>query len=314
MKLGIYLFSQSNFNPNKRFDTLVERVKLYENIGLDSLWISDGLLAATDPFEYPHYETMSLISALSQHTKNINFGTLVSPYSLRPVTLYSKMMMTLDHITKGRIIAGIGVGDANQVQDRLGFKGMTIKDRMTEFENYIISLKSLFNNEQTTNEHLMITDYSPNPHSYISQGPKLLIAGNGEKKTLQQVARYADMSNMWGSNEILKQKLSVLASWCDKVGRKYDEIENTTTRAIVTGNNQDEINKDIKWYMQRFQDLGRSPPTLEQFKKDRFVGTIEEVADQINGVKDLGISHLILTVNTDNTRNSIEKVNDAVTK
>lgn len=312
MKLGIYLFSQSNFNPNKRFDTLVERVKLYENIGLDSLWVSDGLLGMADPKEYPHYETMSLISALSQHTKNINFGTLVSPYSIRPVTLYSKMMMTLDHMTKGRIIAGIGVGDANQVQDKFGIKGMTIKDRMIEFENYIISLKSLFNNEQTTNENLNITDFSPNPHSYSTRGPKLLIAGNGEKKTLQQVAKYADMSNMWGSNDILEQKLSVLASWCDKVGRKYDEIENTTMRAIVTGNNQEEINQDIKWYMNRFQELGRPPPTLEQFKKDRFVGTIEEVVDQINGVKDLGISHLILTVNTDNTRNSIQEVNDAL--
>ncbi|MHA2249044.1 MAG: LLM class flavin-dependent oxidoreductase [Candidatus Kariarchaeaceae archaeon] len=312
MNLGIYLFSQSSFNPNKRFDTLIERVKYYDQIGIDSLWISDGLVAGTDPSEYPHYETMSLISALSQHTKNINFGTLVSPYQIRNVTLYSKMIMTLDHLSKGRIIAGIGVGDPNQTRDGFGFKGLSLKDRMEEFENYVVSLKSLLKNEITMNESLYLDNYSPNPFAYGPSPPKLLIAGVGEKKTLQQVAKYADMSNIWGSNEFIKQKLSVLESWCDKVGRKYGEIENTTMRAIVTGNTQDEIDQDIKWYMKRMQELGRSPPSLEQFKKDRFVGTIEEVIDQIHTVNDLGISHVILTVNTDNTRNAIERINDGV--
>ncbi|MHA2276005.1 MAG: LLM class flavin-dependent oxidoreductase [Candidatus Kariarchaeaceae archaeon] len=308
MKLGIYLFSQSNFSPNKRFDTLVERAKMYEDIGIDSLWISDGLIGGADPSEYPHYETMSLISALSQHTKKIIFGTLVSPYSIRSVTLYSKMIMTLDNITRGRIIAGIGVGDANQNQDRYGIKGMTLKERMEEFENYIISLKTLFRGEKATNEKLNISEYPPNPYSYSPNGPKLLIAGSGEKRTLQQVAKYADMSNIWGSNENLKHKLNVLSTWCDIVGRKFEEIENTTMRAIVTGNTQEELNRDIEWYMNRFRELGRTPPSLEQFKKDRFVGTIDEVVDQINTVEDLGISHLILTVNTDNTRNAIGKV------
>jgi hypothetical protein len=60
------------------------------------------------------------------------------------------------------------------------------------------------------------------------------------------------------------------------------------------------------------QELGRAPPSLDQFKKDRFVGTIEEVIDQINSLHDLGISHVILTVNSDNTRNAIEKINNGV--
>jgi alkanesulfonate monooxygenase SsuD/methylene tetrahydromethanopterin reductase-like flavin-dependent oxidoreductase (luciferase family) len=312
MNLGIYLFSQSNFNPNKRFDILVERAKLYDKIGLDCLWISDGLIAGTNPSEYPHYETMSLISALSQHTKNINFGTLVSPYQIRNVTLYSKMILTLDHITKGRIIAGIGVGDPNQVRDGFGFKGLILKDRMVEFEKYIVSLKSLLNNEKTTNESLYLNNYSPNPFSYDSNAPKLLIAGGGEKTTLRQVAKYADMSNIWGSNETLKHKLNVLATWCDKIGRKFEEIENTTMRAVVTGNTEDEIKQDIKWYQNRMQELGRALPSLDQFKKDRFVGTIEEVINQINSLQDIGISHVILTVNTDNTRNVIEKISNGV--
>ena len=182
MKLGIYLFSQSNFNPNKKFDLLVERVKIYDDIGIDSLWISDGLIEGIDPSKYPHYETMSLISALSQHTDRITFGTLVSPYNLRNITLYSKMMMTLDHITEGRVIAGIGVGDPTQIKDKFGFKGMSLKNRMVEFENYIISLKSLFQGKTTTNETLNLKEYLPNPYSYSPNGPKLLIAGNGERK------------------------------------------------------------------------------------------------------------------------------------
>lgn len=308
MKLGIYLFSQSSFNLNKRFDILVDRVKKYDEIGIESLWIADGLYSRTDPSMYPHYETLSLIAAFSQHTTNIKFGTLVSPYCIRPVTLYSKMMMTLDHITKGRVIAGIGLGTTNQIQERFGFKKMTIKDQMEEFESYIVTLKSLFNNEKATNKRFNIDGYPPNPLSYTSGGPKLLIGGGGEKKTLQLVAKYADMSNIEASNEVLEHKLNVLANWCDKVGRKYENIEKTAIRAIITGQTQEEIDQDIKWYINRFEELGRPRPDMDRFKKNRLVGTIDEVIDQITTLEDLGISHLILTVNTDNTRNSIRTV------
>jgi len=310
MKLGIYLFSQSSFNPNKRFDVLIDRVKKYDEIGIESIWISDGLYSRTDPSIYPHYETYSLIAAFSQHTTNIKFGTLVSPYRIRSVTLYSKMMMTLDHITKGRVIAGLGLGTTNQVQERFGFKKMTIKDQMEEFENYIITLKTLFGNEEAMNKRFNIDGYPPNPLSYTSGGPKILIGGGGEKKTLQLVAKYADMSNMEASNEVLEHKLNVLADWCDKVGRKYEDIENTAIRAIITGQNQEEIDQDIKWYINRFEELGRPKPDMNQFRKDRLVGTIDEVINQISTLEDLGISHLILTVNTDNTRNSIRTVHE----
>ena len=103
-------------------------------------------------------------------------------------------------------------------------------------------------------------------------------------------------------------KLNVLTNWCDEVGRKYENIEHTTNRAIITGRTQEEIDQDIKWYMNRFEELGRAKPDMEQFKKDRIIGTIDEVIDQISTLKDLGISHLILTVNTDNTRDSIRTV------
>ncbi len=310
MKLGIYLFSQSSFNPNKRFDVLVERVKRYEAIGIESLWISDGLFSGTDPSIYPHYETLSLIAAFSQLTTNIKFGTLVSPYSIRPVTLYSKIMMTLDHITKGRVIAGLGLGTTNQIRENFGFKRMTTKDQFEEFESYILTLKSLFNNEKATNERFNLDNYPPNPLSYTLGGPKLLIGGGGEKRTLQLVAKYADMSNIEASNEVLEHKLNVLANWCDEVGRKYEDIENTTIRAIITGRTQEEIDQDIKWYMNRFVELGRSKPDMDQFKKDRIIGTIDEITNQISTLEDLGISHLILTINTDNTRNSIGDVYD----
>lgn len=305
MKLGIYLFSQSSFNPNKRFDVLVDRVKRYDEIGIESLWISDGLYSRTDPSIYPHYETYSLIAAFSQLTTNIKFGTLVTPYRIRSVTLYSKMMMTLDHITKGRVIAGLGLGTTDQIQERFGYEKMTIKDQMEEFESYIVTLKSLFNNEKAINMRFKIEDYPPNPLSYTSGGPKILIGGGGEKKTLQLVAKYADMSNIEASNEVLEHKLNVLANWCDEIGRKYEDIEKTAIRAIITGQNQEEIDQDIKWYLNRFEELGRPRSDMNQFKKDRLIGTIDEVIEQISTLKDLGISHLILTVNTDNTRNSI---------
>ncbi|OLS22036.1 MAG: Phthiodiolone/phenolphthiodiolone dimycocerosates ketoreductase [Candidatus Heimdallarchaeota archaeon LC_2] len=308
MKLGIYLFSQSNFNPNKKFDTLIERAKFYDTLGLDSLWISDGLTSNPDPSEYPHYETMSLISSLSQHTKNITFGTLASPHNIRSASLYSKMILSLDHFTKGRIIAGIGVGNPNQTGNRSGVKELSLKVRMEEFENYIKTLKTLFKGETVTNENLGIFDYRPNPLPYSKGGPKILIAGAGERKTLQQVAKYADMSNIWGSNENLSNKLQVLANWCDKIGRNFSEIENTTMRAIVTGNTKEEIDQDIRWYMNRMTELGRPQPSLEEFKRDRFVGTIDEVVDQIRIVKDIGISHLIFTINTDKTRKAISAV------
>ena len=122
------------------------------------------------------------------------------------------------------------------------------------------------------------------------------------------VAKYADMSNIYGSNEVIEHKLNVLAKWCDEVGRKYENIEKTAIKSIITSRTQEELDQDIKWYMNRFDELGRSKPDMDQFKTDRIIGTIDEVIDQISTLEDLGISHLILTVNTDNTRNSIRTI------
>lgn len=312
MKLGVYLFTQSNFNPDKRFPILADRVKMFDEFGLDSLWISDGLTAGPNPDEYPHYETISLISALSQHSTKIDFGTLVSPFTLRPVSLFSKMITTLDHITKGRIIAGIGVGNASQLEDMQGIRGLPLPERIEEFENYLISLKSIFEGKSTSNENLNLSDYSANPPTYNQKGIRILVAGNGERKTLHQVAKYADMSNIGGDNKIITKKLEVLASWCDKEGRKFEDIENTTIRAIVTGSTEDQIDDDIKWYKNRFHQLGRPIPSKEQFVKDRFVGTVDQVVDQIAELTDIGINHVILTINTENTRNVLDKVYDGV--
>lgn len=300
MKLGVYIHGSSPFKPKETVSEYITLAKQYETDGFDSLWFADHLIRTPDPNKSPLYEAWSLIAGLSMVTEKIRFGTLVSPITFRNIGVFAKLISTIDHLNNGRTIVGLGNGWFDREHSMFDVSFGTVKSRMDILESYLQNLIALWTDDDVTS-----TEQSPiklknaylNPKPIQKPSPPILIGGGGEKRTLKMVAKYAQMSNFGGSIENLVHKLSVLENHCENVGRNFKEIIPTTNRAVIIGKSAEEVSISIENYRNRLGELGMTVPSLDDFGKNRLIGTPEQIAEQIAEINEIGIKMIILTIN-----------------
>lgn len=298
MKLSVYIHGSSPFNPKTTIDEYIKLAQKYENDGFDTLWFADHLIRTPDPNKSPLFEAWSLISALAMVTKKIRFGTMVTPVTFRNLGLFAKMISTIDHISDGRITVGLGNGWYEKEHQMFDLEFGTMQQRMTTLEHWLQDLLSLWNADATTliNGHILKNAYL-NPKPIQQPHPPILIGGGGEKITLKYVAKYAQMSNFGGSIETLQNKISVLEGHCDNLGRNISDITTTTNMAAIIGLNEKEVNVSVEEYRTKLKDFGYNVPSLDDFAKNRLVGTPEQILEQIDIRKEIGIKMINLTIN-----------------
>ncbi|MCE7736680.1 MAG: LLM class flavin-dependent oxidoreductase [Candidatus Heimdallarchaeota archaeon] len=300
MKLGVYIHGSSPFHPKESFDEYKRLTKYYENIGIETLWFADHLIRTPDPNKSGLFETWSLIAGLSTITDKIKFGTMVTPITYRNIGVFAKMISTIDHMSKGRIIVGLGTGWYNKEHQMFNINYPTLKQRFVMLEDYVKGLLALWMSEDTVeyqSDSIELNAAYLNPQSYQRPHPPILIGGSGEQKTLKLVAKYAQMSNFSGNNETLVHKLSILKGHCEAIGRDFNEITPTTNMAAIIGLTKDEVEEGIKNYRKRFVELGMRAPAKETFAKNRLVGTPEEVCNRVKELENLGIKAVNITIN-----------------
>lgn len=300
MKLGVYIHGSSPFYPKESFDEYKRLTSYYEHIGIDTLWFADHLIRTPDPNKSGIFETWSLIAGLSTITDKIKFGTMVTPITYRNIGVFAKMISTIDHMSKGRIIVGLGTGWYDKEHQMFDIDYPNLKRRFSMLEDYVKGLFELWKTNDSVNyqsDSIKLKDAYLNPQSYQQPHPPILIGGSGERKTLKLVAKYAQMSNFSGNNETLVHKLSILETHCTTIGRDFNEIIPTTNMAAIIGLTQDEVEEGVKNYRKRFAELGMQAPAKETFANNRLVGTPEDVCNRVKGLEDLGIKALNITIN-----------------
>ncbi|MFX0066467.1 MAG: LLM class flavin-dependent oxidoreductase [Candidatus Hermodarchaeota archaeon] len=298
MKFGVNIHSSSPFRPITAIEDYLKMAKKYEQDGLDSLWFADHLIRTPDPQKSDLFETWTLIAGLSIPTSKIRFGTLVTPIGFRNIGLFAKMVSTIDHLTNGRVNVGLGAGWYQREYDMFNIPFGTLKERFHLLEGYIKTLLALWKGEEYTHEESpRVSRGYLAPKPIQKPHPPILIGGGGEKRTLKLVAKYAQMSNFSATNEGIKHKLSILENHCAAVGRDFKEIEPTITRALCCGKTPEEVDEIVKWYRNRLKELRGTAPSREDFSKDRFVGTPDQIISQISEVRDLGVKHILFTIN-----------------
>lgn len=300
MKLGVYIHGSSPFHPKESFDEYKRLTNYYEHIGIDTLWFADHLIRTPDPNKSGLFETWSLIAGLSTITDKIKFGTMVTPITFRNIGVFAKMISTIDHMSKGRIIVGLGTGWQNKEHNMFDIDFPNLKQRFLMLEDYVKGLLELWMPGDTVeyqSDSINLKDAYLNPQSYQRPHPPILIGGSGEQKTLKLVAQYAQMSNFSGNNEALVHKLSILEKHCEDIGRDFNEITPTTNMAAIIGLTQDEVEEGVRNYRGRFVELGMQAPAIETFAKNRLVGTPEDVNNRVKELEELGIKSVNITIN-----------------
>lgn len=194
------------------YAAFAEAVKRCEQLGVDTIWTWDHFYPLFGDPEGNHFEGWTLITAMALLTTRVEFGCMVTCNSYRNPNLLADMARTIDHISNGRLIFGIGAGWFERDYKEYGYEFGTAPDRLRALGR---ALPQIIERWQ---------QLKPQP---VRHPIPILIGGGGEKVTLKLTARYASLWNGFGPPENFKHKSQVLDQWCLELGRNPAEIERT---------------------------------------------------------------------------------------
>ena len=178
---------------------------------VDSIWVWDHFFPLYGNPDANHYEAYTLLAAMAAETSNAKLGALVTCNSYRNPDLLADMARTIDLLSHGRFILGIGSGWFERDYTEYGYDFGTARSRLVDLETALPALS----------DRLGVLNPAP------AGDLPILIGGSGEKVTLRLVAEYADAWNSFGPPDNFKHKNSVLDEWCTKLGRPPREVERT---------------------------------------------------------------------------------------
>ena len=207
MKIGVQLHPQATTVAELR--TAWMRA---DALGVDSLWTWDHFYPLYGDAEAAHFEGYALLAAMAATTEHATIGALVTCNSYRNPQLLADMARTIDHLSGGRFVLGIGSGWFERDYSEYGYEFGTAPGRLRKLADDLPILKD------------RVAKLNPQP---IGSMP-ILIGGGGEKVTLRLVARHAQMWNGFGTPAELKAKNAIIDSWCAVEGTDPAAIERTT--------------------------------------------------------------------------------------
>ncbi len=220
IRIGVQLHPQ-----HCSYSQIIRAAQEIDQLGCDTLWTWDHFFPMYGETGAPiptrkipenlpeqgfHFEGWTLLTAMACHTRHIEIGMLVSANPYRNPQLLADMARTLDHISEGRLILGLGAGWYDKDHQEYGFP----------FEGAAVRARNLERSLHKIRERLSRLDPPPTRRPL-----PLLIGGGGERITLRLAAEYAQIWNGAGPPEVIAHKISVLKRWCERVGRDFQTLE-----------------------------------------------------------------------------------------
>jgi len=257
MKIGVAFGGFPTGIETARIGPLLTRLaRRADEAGFDSLWTMDHFFQISitgQPPEAPLLEAYAVLAFLAAETKRIRLGALATCVAYRHPGVLIKAVTSIDVLSGGRIILGIGAGapfdeppPGRSPRDfeahGLGIPFPPLAERFERLEEVAQIARHMWDGDESPYEgtHYRLPRPLNSPNSMQHPRPPILIAGSGERKTLRLVARYADMCNLFdlpgtGFADNLRHKLDVLRSHCADAGRDYDTVEKTVSTFVDPG-------------------------------------------------------------------------------
>ena len=266
MLMGLQLRPHYPSEHGNHFDTTLAVVQACERAGLDSAWMADHFMFADAEHpekEVPVLECFVTLGALAAATSKIRLGQLVAGVPYRNPALLAKMCATLDIISHGRSIVGLGAAWHEGEFTAYGWPFPPVRERLEMLEEAVQVVDRMLRQRPAsfTGKHYSIENAYNDPRPVQQPRPPILIGGSGEQVTLRLVARYADFCNVGGDPDTVARKFDVLREHCAAVGRAFSEITLCNNVGIVLGRDEAELAAKLEKYP-GFGDIQGTPETV----------------------------------------------------
>ncbi len=262
-----------------------------EDLGFSGLFRSDHFTNASPP-DLDSLELWTSLTWLASHTKRIDFGPLVSPVSFRHPAMTARMAVAVDDLSEGRLILGLGAGWQEREHLAYGFDLLDIDRRFVRFEEGLAVISQLLGSEHPVNfegEFFHLRDAVLLPRPLRHAGPPILVGGNGEKRTLPLVARFASEWNaLFLSPREFSRLNQVLDQLLIKEKRQPEQVRRSMMTGCIFGHDQGDVERKVSLRT-------KGELTADDLRnKGLLVGTAEEIRQQIQILEKVGVQRLML--------------------
>jgi probable F420-dependent oxidoreductase len=206
IKIGVQLHPQAT-----TVAALRQAWQSADALGVDSIWLWDHFFPLYGDPNGAHFECYSLLAAMAVDTQHADIGALVTCSSYRNPDLLADMARTIDHLSEGRFVLGIGAGWFERDYEEYGYEFGTAPSRLRALEHNLGRIME------------RLDRLVPAPLGHLP----VLIGGSGPKVTLRLVAEHADAWNSFGPPAAYAEKNALLGEWCDRIGRDPHQVERT---------------------------------------------------------------------------------------
>jgi F420-dependent oxidoreductase-like protein len=265
-----------------------------ERDGWDSLWLDDHLLSDEADWSDPKLEGWASLAAVASLTSRIRLGLLVSSTTFRNPGLIAKLATTLDHVSDGRAVLGLGGGWFGREHEAFGIDfGAGFGERLDRLDEATSVVRRLLDGERFSHEgrFYRLRDAIGEPRPVQPRMP-ILIGGSGPTKTLRTTARYADMWNGYGDPDRIAEVSDVLRVRCEEIGRPFEEIERTVTVHAV-------VRDTTELAIEAWVPIAERHGLVERVAADgtgrglTVGGSPAEVADYLDGYRRIGVGEVV---------------------
>ena len=266
-------------SPTLPFNEVVDLARHAEATGWDGLWYADHFMPNAPDTSAPWPEAWTTLTGVGALVPRLRLGTLVTGNTYRHPAVLAKMAATLDHMTGGRVVLGLGSGWQENEHQQYGIPFYTVRERLERLDEACAVIKALFSESKASfdGRFYQLEDASLEPKP-VQRPLPLLIGGGGEKRTLRITARHADAWNVWGDVAILRHKMEILDRHCADLGRDPKAIRRTAVALLFMS--------DDEKYLEQMRSADIAMPTV--------IGTPEEVRETLDAYASIGVDEFIV--------------------
>ena len=298
-RFGLQLWSQSTTWPAFRDAALAA-----EAAGWDSVWTWDHLLAIFGPWEQPIFEGWTALAGLAPLTRRVRLGLMVGANTMREPGLTAKLATTLDHLSEGRAVLGIGGAWFEREHEAYGIDfGASPGERLDRLDESVMIIRRLLDGERFSHDgpiyRLQDALCAPRP---IQERLPILVGGSGRRKTLRTVAERADAWNTSGTLEEVDDALAALRGHADTVGRDLADLEMTVSFPVLIDDDATAAGARLDALLAANGVTSAGGPNL--------VGSPETIAAAIRPYVERGFSTIIVRMPAPYDGQTIERIGE----